>query len=239
MPRQSFATLFEAHQGRPSAKWEHYFPAYDREFAAFRGRTTRMLEIGVARGGSVQMFRRFLGARSVVVGIDINPRCKAYEERGVRIEIGSQSDPEFLARIVEEHGPFDIILDDGSHMMGDQITSLEHLYKAVKPGGVYAVEDIHTSYFTRFGGGYRRPDSFVEHAKGKIDAQNMWWSHRMPQEAVEDWTPWLSRITFYPGMVFFHRDPVNSPRPVYSEEGATRADPGRHLAWGKADDPTG
>jgi SAM-dependent methyltransferase len=239
MPRPSFATLFERHRGRPCSKWQHYFAAYDREFGPYRGRTVRMLEIGVARGGSTELFRRFLGPRAVVLGIDINPRCKEYEAQGIRIEIGSQSDPAFLDRLAREYGPFDIILDDGSHVMQDQIASLAHLFAAVRPGGVYAVEDIHTSYFSRFGGGYRHADSFVEHAKSMIDAQHMWWSHRMPRSEAEDWSPWLSRISFYPGMVFFHKNSVAPPRPIHSENGSQREDPPRHLAFDRQDDPSG
>jgi SAM-dependent methyltransferase len=239
MSRPSFASLFEAHQGRPCHKWRHYFAAYDREFAPYRAAPVKMLEIGVARGGSIALWRQFLGPEAQIVGVDINPRCKGFEAPGIAVEIGSQADTAFLAELVSKHGPFDIILDDGSHRMADQITSLEALWPALRPGGTYAVEDIHTSYFTRFGGGYRRPESFVEHAKAKIDVQHMWWSHRMARAEVEPWAPWLSRITFYPGMVFFQREPMAPPRPLMSGAEGLREDPPRRLAYGRESDLTG
>jgi hypothetical protein len=54
---------------------------------------------------------------------------------------------------MDEHGTdFDIIIDDGGHTMNQQITSLTHLWHAVKPGGVYFCEDLQTSYMREYGG---------------------------------------------------------------------------------------
>ena len=73
---------------------------------------------------------------------------------GATIFAGDQADIAFLDHfLAESGGDFDVIIDDGGHTMNQQITSLEHLFKAVVPGGVYFCEDLQTSYEDRFGGG--------------------------------------------------------------------------------------
>lgn len=68
---------------------------------------------------------------------------------------GNQEDREFLARFATEtanDGLFDVIIDDGGHTMNQQITSLEDLWKIVKPGGLYFIEDLQTSFWEQYGG---------------------------------------------------------------------------------------
>ena len=53
-------------------KWHHYIPIYDRYFSSFRGRKVRFLEIGVSKGGSLQMWRAYFGKDAIIFGIDID-----------------------------------------------------------------------------------------------------------------------------------------------------------------------
>ena len=46
----------------------------------------------------------------------------------------------------------DVIVDDGSHVSAHVILSFETLYPSLKPGGIYIVEDIGTSYWPHYGG---------------------------------------------------------------------------------------
>jgi 23S rRNA U2552 (ribose-2'-O)-methylase RlmE/FtsJ len=94
-------------------KWAHYFPIYERHLAPLRNRTITVLEIGVSKGGSLQMWQRFFGPIATIVGIDINPECKQHEEPGIHVRIGDQSDPKFLQSLIDEFGTFDIVIDDG------------------------------------------------------------------------------------------------------------------------------
>ncbi len=105
----------------------------------------RVLEIGVYDGGSLRMWEEFF-PNAQLVGADIDPRTLASASNRSRIEIMDQSDIAQLTRVAVAHGPFDLIVDDGSHIWDHQITSLRTLYPFVKPGGTYIVEDIHTSY---------------------------------------------------------------------------------------------
>jgi hypothetical protein len=150
-------------------KWLHYFETYEAVMSQFDGRPIRMLEIGVYRGGSIRMWREFLPAESVIVGIDIDPGCRIFEEPAgnLFIRIGDPSDPRFLAEIVREFGPFDLILDDGSHVCSHMIASFNHLFLAgLKSPGIYMAEDTHSNFWTE----YRdQRYSFVDLAKDLVD----------------------------------------------------------------------
>ena len=150
-------------------KWVHYFPIYERHFLAYRNRSLTFLEIGVARGGSVAMWQRFLGPMAKIVGIDIEPRCKSYEAPGIFIRIGDQSDERFLQSIIDEFGIPDVVLDDGSHQMDHINATFNFLYPKLPKNGLYLVEDLHTAYWDEFGGGAGKPNTFINRAKGFVD----------------------------------------------------------------------
>lgn len=150
-------------------KWHHYFDLYDRYFGKYRDRPIRMLEIGVFRGGSLRMWKEYFHPDSTIVGIDIDKSCAAHEiaDRNVFVRIGSQADPNFLAEVNGEFGPFDIILDDGSHKTHHQIISFGALFRdALKDGGCYMVEDCHTNYWIKH---VDSPETFIEVSKQMID----------------------------------------------------------------------
>jgi SAM-dependent methyltransferase len=167
---------FLTNQNRTIHKWKHYFPAYERHFGKFVNTDVTFLEIGCFKGGSLQMWKRFLGPHARIVGIDIDPSCKEQQEDQIEIRIGSQADETFLQSIVDEFGPFDIVLDDGSHKMDDLRTTFNFLYPHVIRNGVYFVEDLHTAYWEEYGGGLRREGSFIELCKALIDDLNADWS---------------------------------------------------------------
>jgi hypothetical protein len=154
---------------RPFAKWSNYFEVYERHLARYRGTASRVLEIGVLRGGSLLMWADYFGPEARIVGIDINEECRQYATAGICVEIGSQADEAFLRGVNDRHGPFDVIIDDGGHRMGQQLTTFATLFPLMPVGGTFLCEDTHTSYWLRFGGGYRRRGTFIEFVKGLID----------------------------------------------------------------------
>lgn len=150
-------------------KWHHYFDIYTRHFESYRDRPIRMLEIGVYRGGSLRMWKQYFHPDSVIVGIDIDSSCQAHEiaDENVFVRIGSQADPNFLAQVNGEFGPFDIILDDGSHKTHHQIISFGALFRpALKDGGCYMVEDMHTNYWIKH---VDSPETFIDLSKQMVD----------------------------------------------------------------------
>jgi hypothetical protein len=189
--------------GRPIHKWTHYFPVYERHLARFVNLSTTFIEIGVAKGGSLQLWKRYLGPFAQIVGIDIDPACKAFEESQIAIRIGDQSDPAFLQQIVEEFGAPDVVLDDGSHMMGHVAASFEFLYPRLDRNGVYMVEDLHCAYWEEYGGGAEKLDSFIEKCKRYVDELHAHYSRgAVPVSAFGKTT--LS-MHFYDSIVVFER----------------------------------
>ena len=157
---------------RPMIKWVHYFPIYERHFKKFINQSVNFWEIGVFKGGSLEMWKRYLGPFARIVGIDIDPECKRYEEEQINICIGDQSDTDFLQSVIDKHGPPDIVLDDGSHIMKHICASFDFLYNKLTKNGIYMVEDLHCAYWDSYGGGLKRKGTFIEHCKNMIDSLN-------------------------------------------------------------------
>jgi hypothetical protein len=228
---------FSSHRaGRVLDKWVHYFPVYSRHFAAYRGRPVRILEIGIYRGGSLDMWEWYFGSQVTLVGIDIDENARAAADPRHVVEIGDQTDAEFLRGVAEKHGPFDIIIDDGGHEMQQQIVTAETLFPLLAEGGVFLIEDTHTSYWDSYDGGRNKPGTFMEWAKERMDDVNGF--HQAgPIDPV--WTGQLDGVHCYDSIVVLdkrtrfapfaeqvgHAEFLNYPRSaagVFSELLATR-----------------
>jgi hypothetical protein len=161
---------FLRHDRHDLHKWHHYFEIYERFLSRFRERAQlRLLEIGVFRGGSLALWKEYFHRDARIVGVDIDTACKsfAHAERNIFVEIGDQSDAEFLKDVARRYGPFDIVIDDGGHMTSQQIASFSALYpEALTDDGVYLVEDLHTNYWRSFRDSRY---SFVDVAKDLVD----------------------------------------------------------------------
>jgi hypothetical protein len=162
-------------------KWHHFLPLYDRYFARWRNRPLRFLEIGVSKGGSLDLWRKYFGPEAVIFGIDINPDCAAFDGISGQVRIGSQDDPEFLAQVVAEMGGVDVILDDGSHLMQHVHKTFGVLFPKLSYGGTYMIEDLHTAYLRRYGGGFRSADNFFNFARRMVDDMHRWY-HTRPEQ---------------------------------------------------------
>lgn len=166
--------LDRAKRAHPVHKWHHYFDIYERHFSPWRGRDVRMLEIGVQRGGSLDIWRSYFGPGSRIAGLDIDPACASVGGERTRIYIGDQADRALLKRIVAEEGPFDIVLDDGGHRMSQMIASFEELYPTLNCPGVYLVEDTHTcSWGLPFQDRWNR-ETFLRRAQRLTEQLNEW-----------------------------------------------------------------
>jgi len=137
---KSLQALWDEHDGRLVDKWAHYLPIYERYFSKFRGTACRILEIGVAHGGSLQLWKAYFGPDAWIVGVDIDPRAFNYREEQISIAIGDQGSAAFWAKWAID---CDIVIDDGSHVQTDQAASLAALWPHLNAGGVYLIEDIH------------------------------------------------------------------------------------------------
>lgn len=167
--------IYAGNNGVKVHKWHHYIPLYDRYFGRYRGTRVRFLEIGVNNGGSLQMWRRYFGDDAVLCGIDINEDCAQYDGQSGMVRIGSQDDADFLGRVVDEMGGVDVVLDDGSHRMAHIEASLRILFPRLEMGGTYAIEDLHTAYYPRYGGGLDTEANFYNTVRRMIDDMHMWY----------------------------------------------------------------
>lgn len=192
----------------------HYFDIYHRHFAPFRGRPITVVEFGVSHGGSLQMWKHYFGPRVRIVGVDINPKCAALSEPQVEIVIGDQDDREFLRKLAAEVGPIDVLVEDGGHTMTQQIATFEEFWPSIVEGGVYLTEDLHTSYWSKYGGGLRREGTFVEYAKKLIDQQHAWHRSQDDQFEVDEYTRTIGGMHVYNSVIVFDKARVRRPTNV-------------------------
>ena len=171
--------LFALNDGPHVHKWHHYLPLYQQYFAPYRNKPIRFLEIGVSKGGSLRMWRRYFGESAVIYGIDIDPDCAQHDGADAKVRIGSQDDPAFLNQVLDEMGGVDVVLDDGSHHMDHVRASLLTIFPRMTLGGTYMIEDMHTAYWERFGGGYRSPSNAFQMVREIADDVHHWY-HRRP-----------------------------------------------------------
>ncbi len=137
-----------------SDKWggHWYTPHYQRHFGPLRDQRLKILEIGIggyhlpdAGGASLAMWKHYF-RRGLVYGLDIFDKSGLAEPR-LRPVKGSQSDAAFLDSLAREIGPLDIVVDDGSHLSSDILGSFTALFPHLRPGGIYVIEDLQTSYW--------------------------------------------------------------------------------------------
>lgn len=201
--------IFAGNRGRLVHKWHHYIPLYDRYFAPYRNRPVRFLEIGVSQGGSLQMWRKYLGEEATIFGIDINPACAEMDGEAGQVRIGSQDDTAFLSRVVDEMGGIDVVLDDGSHHMDHVRASLAYLYPRLNPGGIYFIEDLHTAYWPKFGGGFKRKGNVFNLVRELVDDMHTWYHDRgIGHPGLGDA---ISGIHVHDSVIVFDKGPVHPP----------------------------
>lgn len=203
---------FEANKnGRLIHKWLHYFDIYNSNFSAFVGQPITLVEFGVSHGGSLDMWRAYFGKRARIIGVDIDPECVKFAGKNTEIYIGDQSDPVFLAELAVKTGPIDILIDDGGHTTEQQLATFKGLYSLVRTPGVYLVEDLHTNYWSEYGGGLRKQGTFIEFAKDCIDQLNAWHSRDTESLKVDEFTTTTHGIHFYDSIIAFTKAQVIPP----------------------------
>jgi glycosyltransferase involved in cell wall biosynthesis len=156
--------------------WVHrYTELYDRYFAEMTKRTRTLLELGVARGASLALWREYF-PKAHIYGAEINPdRWKkiAGNLKNTEVLVGDETDPKFLQKL-KDTGPYDIIIDDASHEPGTQNFAFEALWPAVREYGYYVIEDIYRS-FADNGNGRCLPADFEQRIYKEKDVSEIHW----------------------------------------------------------------
>jgi hypothetical protein len=134
-----------------SAKYRSYFEVYENLLSPFKNKKIKLVEIGVNNGGSLFMWKKYLGNLCEIIGIDNNPRCKELEKFGFKIFIGDQSKKDFWDNFYKENGSIDILVDDGGHTNLQQTITLVNSANNINNNGLIIFEDLHASYLAEFG----------------------------------------------------------------------------------------
>ncbi|MCW9023927.1 MAG: class I SAM-dependent methyltransferase [Gammaproteobacteria bacterium] len=211
-------TLTEIAQEFGTDKWgSHYYtPHYDRHFAHLRNEPISLLEIGVggyddphAGGESLRSWKEYF-PNAKIYSIDIFDKRPQEEDR-IKIFKGSQVDENFLQEVIEQTGPLDIIIDDGSHVNSHIIDSFKYLFPHLKADGIYAAEDLQTSYWKNYGG-----SSF--NLKSQKTAMNFFkqLTDSLNYEEIDNpfykptyWDKNIIAMSFYHNMVFIQKGKNN------------------------------
>lgn len=136
-------------RGEPG-KGHDYLRIYERFSVLERTEVLKVLEIGVQKGASIRMWEEYF-PNATIYGLDIAESALNVTGDRIRIQLVDQSNAAALQAFAEQNGPFDLIVEDGSHIWAHQIIGLQTLLPHLKPGGQYIVEDLHTSYASEFG----------------------------------------------------------------------------------------
>jgi hypothetical protein len=133
----------------------------------------------------------------------------------IEIEYMDQSNLEDLCRIAMKHGPFDIVIEDGSHLWEHQTTTLRTLFPFVRPEGIYVVEDLQTN-FGEYQADYRgvAQQSCVEFLKQWLDLHIA--DHALPLIGVGDaflrtYARAARTITFYKRLCLIEKRALGIP----------------------------
>lgn len=135
-----------------SSASHNYTAVYQPLLEPLRDNPISLLELGwgghedpLAGGNSARMWAEYFH-RGIVSVVELEPKTPAAMPANLHLYQGSQSDPALIDRIAADAGPFDVVIDDASHLSSLTIRSFELLWPMLKPGGLYIVEDTHGAY---------------------------------------------------------------------------------------------
>lgn len=191
---------------------EHEFtPVYQALMRPSRGKPVRLLEIGVGGfagvlgGESLRMWESYF-RRGRIYGIDVYDKTALSGGR-VKVLQCSQADAPKLDALAREIGPFDFIIDDGSHLNAHQIETFRILWPHLKDGGTYIVEDVQTSYWPAYGGGLLGTPAYANSCmhwfKNLADSVNL---PEFLEPAPAGLDPGIASIAFHHNLIVLRKD---------------------------------
>lgn len=130
---------------------DYFDKVYQTEFEKIRESAKKVVELGVHEGQSINIWREFF-VNAEIIGIDCQlNRAEIDDYNRVKLlqfTIGNNSDIE-LIDFINNNTDIDLFIDDGSHTMKDQQIVLAKVFKSIKSGGIFVLEDLHTSESVR------------------------------------------------------------------------------------------
>ena len=150
------ANYYKTDKGTIGFDYHGFTNIYYEYWNKIRNDVKSILEIGIGfdtlktkAGASLKMLRDFF-PNAIIHGIDMDEYL-LFESDRIKTYLCDQNDILQLEKIMSKIGEVDIIIDDGSHHPIHQQTSFGFLFKYLKKGGLYIIEDIHTSIWGNYG----------------------------------------------------------------------------------------
>jgi len=214
-------TLIDLYQSlnKKSTKWDGYFDVFETYLKKYVCKFPKILELGVANGGSLELWNKYFVNAEIIIGVDGDKNCSKliFEEDNVKVLIGLFEDEDFLSNLINTYGMFDVIIDDGGHTNSQQLGSLAFLFPFLKYGGTYIIEDTHTSYWSDYGGGFQKTGSTIETSKTLIDFLNQQFiNDRYPNDYMKKIFKGLKSISYYNSMIIMTKDLNTEINPISS-----------------------
>jgi ubiquinone/menaquinone biosynthesis C-methylase UbiE len=221
----SIKEIHTSKKGKVSDKWSSYLIYYDQLFSSIKNKNINLLEIGVQNGGSLETWAEYFTKGENFIGCDINQKCSAleYKDKRIKLIIGNANSNEIFDSIQTLNLPFDIIIDDGSHLSPDIIKSFIFYFPLLKPGGVYVIEDTHTLYFNNYLGGLYNETSAQKFFYKLVDIINyQFWDNSYQIESIlQNWFPnkqvpkfiqegWIDSISFRNSIITIHKSEIST-----------------------------
>lgn len=207
MREQTLDEIGLRHGTDKASSHNNFLIFYEKFLAAMRYNRVRVLEIGVLEGASIKMWRDYF-KNGEIIGVDINSNVERYAEGRIKIEIVDQSSHQDLDRLAEK-GPFDLIVDDGSHVWEHQILSFQKLTPVLRPGGIYILEDLDTSYGKYIpdykGSGALSAAEYLKKLADWVVACRVLDHEQQPDEHIAFIWPVIDFIAFYRGTSLIQR----------------------------------
>ncbi len=142
--QQSLEEISKKYRSDKGLVYHNYLEIYETYFSKYRDSLENFLEIGLWEGESIRMWREYFTTGNLV-GADILD-LSHIDLPNTQIHICNQSDRDQLNNLAAKtYSQFDIIIDDGGHMMHQQQITLATMFKYLKSGGIFVIEDLHTS----------------------------------------------------------------------------------------------
>lgn len=201
----------------------NFAPAYESHLSHLRWKKIRLLEIGVGEegsksgGASLKTWNDYF-LRAEIIGLDIFDKSFLDSGRMRTIQI-DQSDQVSMDAMAASNGPFDVVIDDGSHMSIDTLRAFFILFNHVAVGGYYVIEDIQTGYWPSYGGtsvAQAFEENIISWLKTLVDVVNvneiLWDRHLAKKTGFV-----IESVHFYRNIVFIKKGSKAEPSNVISD----------------------
>lgn len=149
-------TLFLKYGTDKSSKSHNYASVYHAALEALRFSICTVLEIGIFgttpenAGASLKAWAEYF-PNATIYGVDLHDYSFLETDRIKTIVADQALIPNNLEMVANiTGGALDLIIDDGGHEMQQQQITLSFMFKLLRPGGCYIIEDLQTSYHKAF-----------------------------------------------------------------------------------------